>query len=660
MSREEALRRQYPLHWAVFRKDCEELLELLEDDSSEEFINRLDVRGRTPLMLAVTLGHVNCAKALLEKGADATVQNADMWSLSHEAICSGDAQLLRLILKYRDYQRAVRTNHATERLLRLLKVYEKFGWNLRRKMSIEDVKEIEQLSVFNKRFDPICSSIPSSLLQQTDDFYAEMSWEFTSWLPFVSKMCPSDTYKIYKRGSDVRIDTTLVGFDRSTNWKRGNQSFIFRFSEANQAQLLVIDHDRRTATIQTMESDVAEELSDYEPPVEAVYSRMTAPVDTTYVDIDKIGLLFTLLSSCLFKDSCSNFLFDVTVNFILDLSVRRRAVFCPGSHHLIAQKSSTGTSAKYKQEENSNPLHTILRLVEKRQECTEEMKRTGVDVYCGLTPAQYLDKDYSMHDRDIGRPKQVTRKSNSFKATLWLCDNYPLDLQDQILPIIDLMAVNNAHFARLKNFIQLQLPAGFPVKIEIPLFHVVSARITFSSINKLGRYVSPANDPNKVIIDANAFEVADSYRCLSGDDFALDIGASTPSAVDNGHIPGRRYIPADELYLQFALEQSMREGAASRDGEGAANVPFSYDSALLDVEMDAELAYAIAESLRTLQAENGTATAQSAHLSSQITVDDELTRALRLSQKEEEERIRLQKEQDDELERVLKLSLLEK
>ena len=28
----------------------------------------------------------------------------------------------------------------------------------------------------------------------------------------------------------------------------------------------------------------------------------------------------------------------------------------------------------------------------------------------------------------------------------------------------------------------MQLPAGFPVKIEIPLFHLINARITFSNI----------------------------------------------------------------------------------------------------------------------------------------------------------------------------------
>ena len=35
----------------------------------------------------------------------------------------------------------------------------------------------------------------------------------------------------------------------------------------------------------------------------------------------------------------------------------------------------------------------------------------------------------------------------------------------QVLPIIDLMAATNAHFRKLKEFITLQLPAGFPVKI---------------------------------------------------------------------------------------------------------------------------------------------------------------------------------------------------
>lgn len=33
------------------------------------------------------------------------------------------------------------------------------------------------------------------------------------------------------------------------------------------------------------------------------------------------------------------------------------------------------------------------------------------------------------------------------------------------MPIVDLMAISSSHFAKLKDFIQMQLPAGFPVKI---------------------------------------------------------------------------------------------------------------------------------------------------------------------------------------------------
>ncbi|KAL4003134.1 GPCR-chaperone family protein [Acanthocheilonema viteae] len=618
MTNEKELRREYPLHWVVFRNDYENLMELLEEGHTNEMLDKLDVRGRTPLMLAITLGHYECARALLEKGANAAIQNADMWSPSHEAICAGNSDLLRLIIQYRDYQRALQTSSAMGRLLTLLK--------------------------------------------ETSDFYAEMSWEFTSWLPFVSKICPSDTYKIYKRGSNVRIDTTLVGFDITSNWKRGNQSFIFRFSDNCQAQLIVLDHDSKTAIVHTMDSQFTNDLRDFVPPEEDIYSRMTSPVDTTFVDVEKIGFerskgggLFSWLTSSDRVEEVEGYECKVFIASNVDIVTKTR------TEHLLEEDKE-----RFRREEHENPLHTVLKLAEKHQKCTSEMRQTGNDVYCGLTPQQYLDKNYSMNNRDIGLPKQVTKKTTSFKATLWLCDHYPLDLQDQVLPIIDLMAVNNAHFARLKNFIQLQLPAGFPVKIEIPLFHVVSARITFSAVNIPGPHVSYNVSSNEIEIDPATFEIPQYYRSLNNGDYGICISGNTAAREvgSNGNLASR-YVSEDELYLQFALEQSMREAAgpptasASSCFEGPA-------SNVSDWHEDTDLAYAIRESIRTLRLEqlmredatpvDDTNTTERR----QTFMDDDIQLAIRLSKKEEEERLKACEEQEEELKRIIKLSLIEK
>ena len=68
-------------------------------------------------------------------------------------------------------------------------------------------------------------------------------------------------------------------------------------------------------------------------------------------------------------------------------------------------------------------------------------------------------------------PVELTRKLQKFNLKLWLAEEAELSLQKQIVPIVDLMAqINTTHFRKLKDLITLQMPAGFPMKIEIPIY----------------------------------------------------------------------------------------------------------------------------------------------------------------------------------------------
>lgn len=102
----------------------------------------------------------------------------------------------------------------------------------------------------------------------------------------MSRLCPSDTYKVYKRGSNVRIDTTLLGFDQTT-WQRGDRSYIFK-GQADSATMIEVDHEAQEVSVEHLRGLVGD-INGIPPPKESVNARLNTQVTSTHIDMEKIS-----------------------------------------------------------------------------------------------------------------------------------------------------------------------------------------------------------------------------------------------------------------------------------------------------------------------------------------------------------------------------------
>ncbi|KAJ8923292.1 hypothetical protein NQ315_001850 [Exocentrus adspersus] len=489
MVSEEFIKAEYPLHWCVWKNDYKNLETLLAKKACDK--EKKDNRGRTPLMLAVTLGHLESARLLLNAEANVNCENINGWTVVQEAVATGDPELLHLVLERRDFQRYTSRMAGIPELLQRLK--------------------------------------------QAPDFYVEMKWEFTSWVPLVSRMCPSDTYKVYKQGSNVRIDTTLLGFDH-TSWQRGNRSYIFQ-GHSDGATMMEIDHDLQQVYCEQMRT-TDDALGILIPSEDSVSQRLTTPIVTTYVDTEKISFERNKAGMWGWRSDKTEVINGYECK-----------VFSASNVELITKTRTEHMTEmdKAKSKNSKTPLAEFPRY------CREFSNSTNP---CNITPEEYFDASINLEaqGRDIGRPKEVHVKVQKFKANLWLCENYPLSLPEQILPIVDLMAISSSHFAKLKDFIQMQLPSGFPVKIEIPLFHVLNARITFGNIFAMD---SPVPHVAKI-------QEEDRLTCILEEHiFKCPAGYSQ---IGNG-VDGRRQFSMEEEddLLQFAIQQSLIDAGTEKE-----------------------------------------------------------------------------------------------
>ncbi|CAH3155531.1 unnamed protein product [Pocillopora meandrina] len=611
----------YPLHWHVWHKDASSLEEELALNKHNKEL--LDPRGRTPLHLAVSLGYVDCVKCLLRGGCDANAINQDGWNVSHEAISTGNPEILSLVLQHRDFQRG------SQRLAGIPELLEE--------------------------------------LNSTPDFYVEMKWEFTSWVPFMSRMCPSDTYKIYKCGANVRADTTLIGFDQN-DWQRGNRSYVFK-GGAEGGEFLEIDHEKKRYFKETLH--IREDFRDLEglkPSEDVINARLTTPAVATMLNTDNIA--FTRHKTMWGwggdkTEVVNGYECKVYTASGVEVLTKTRVEHLNAEDKQMAQNTNDTFAA--------NGLQTLLGIEEENVSNNVEDDQVGSDLDCTssnpykMSLEEYFNPNPESNTRDIGKLKEMTVKKQKFKATISMCDKHPLSLREQVLPIVKLLAISNTHFAKLRDFIALHLPAGFPVKIEIPLFHVLNAKITFGNIGGGECSVEGVH-----AIRADIQETGeDSHTSTEGEEQPLVDGLAARCVIEstcfdapadyrevNLDQPVAPLRDEEDEMLQLVIQQSLLE--YQQDPAQIVTLQTLQGS---QQQEDDDLQRAIRESMRESGVEEGE-TPQVLPVQRQegdgvIAYDEDLQLAMALSEQQLEEDERLRKQEEEELAQVIQLSLAE-
>ncbi|CAH2220090.1 ankyrin repeat domain-containing 13B [Pelobates cultripes] len=422
------------------------------------------------------------------------------------------------------------------------------------------------------------------------------------------------------------------------------------------AVVMEIDHDRHVVFSETLSlgsQDHEVLLAAVQPTEEQAMSRLTAPVVTTQLDTkniaferNKSGILGWRSEKTEVINGYESKVYGASN---VELITRTR------TEHLSDQHKSKSKGSK-------TPLQSFLGIAEQhvgpnngQTLITQTFSQTNPT---SITPDEYFDPNFDLGNRDMGRPMELTTKTQKFKAKLWLCEDHPLSLSEQVAPIIDLMAISNALFAKLRDFITLRLPPGFPVKIEIPIFHILNARITFGNLNGCDEPVSslrqsPSSEAPSPSSDSCSVSSTSSITSGRGCDMDQSLFEAPRGYSVVGSYRESMREEEDDL-LQFAIQQSLLEAGSEYDQvtiwEALTNSkpgthPMSNDSRRGE---------------RTAQHNQPSSPPHTGSNNVFTTYQEQLRLAMELSAKEQEEEIKLKQQEEEELERILQLSLTEK
>ncbi|XP_028773472.1 ankyrin repeat domain-containing protein 13C [Neltuma alba] len=542
-----------PVHKAVVLKDYAGLKEILarlprlgnpydihteaesiaEEEKAEAIsavVDYRDVPNRdTPLHLAAKLGDEVATEMLLVAGAEKNLKNKQGWSALSEAILNNQEKVGLLMVRHS-------WNHLDEK------------WHRRVPRYI-------------------------AAMQRMRDFYMEITFHFeSSVIPFISRIAPSDTYKIWKRGGNMRADMTLAGFD-GLKIKRSDQSMIF-FGDGLE--------DRK------MPPGSLCFMSHKDKKILTFSSPATKPTGR------QVRKKFKKKS----EDSIVNVGIDMSQAFLVpQLTWRRKErkeIVGPWKakvydmHNVnLSVKSVKGPRAKkddkassIRNKNESKDIQDMLTEEERKQ--LESALAQNVDSLESNNEDRLNQKEEEKKEKKgHGRKEKGTKKGKHIKApsmdsgsssfdkegsseseykrgmrpSLWLSPNFPLKVEE-LLPLLNILADKVKAVRRLRELLTTKFPKDtFPVKVAIPVIPTVRVLVSFTKFEELPPLEEFSSAPTS---PTSADDENPEEQPQSSSWFQWVKANPSSSADSNGEIQDLFAIPSDYTWTTLDAEKSKK------------------------------------------------------------------------------------------------------
>lgn len=414
-------------------------------------LDRRDVPFReTPLHLAVRLNDLFAARALAAAGADVSLQNSSGWNPLQEALCRRSSDIAAV----------------------LLRLHHRSAW-----------------AKWRRRLPRVIA-----VLRRMRDFYMEISFHFeSSVIPFVGKIAPSDTYRIWKRDGNLRADTSLAGFD-GLKIQRADQSFLFlgdgdQIHNVSPGSLLVLNHDDRkifdafeNAGAPMTESDIAgfcSQTSVYRPGMDVTKAELVGRTNWRRQEkTESVGewkakvyevqnVVFSFRSRKVahgendvagseqvlpleLDEDDDGFLVAENPNFEFNNDKRRHSSFVREERDWITVGRNSVDIIPSTAAMSAPPRRSTVALGRKSVDMIPSSAAPPRRSAVTLTPTpQTKEKEYV----------------RSLRPSVWLTEQFPLKTEE-LLPLLDILASKVKAVRRMRELLTTKFPAGtFPVKV---------------------------------------------------------------------------------------------------------------------------------------------------------------------------------------------------